>query len=165
MHINAQINNAKSLSSRAKVSCGLSEKIAVAAAEPISCKMPTWVLRAVTVRAGNFCSCYYSGEYSVYIYILIRQKDKLQFPSDLLVYSTIISLFFVSDIFSQVCNLNSGYFYQFRVFAANMVGVGKPSEASKAFLCEKWTMPEPGKETKRKQFLRTILLTSVKIKK
>ncbi|XP_026173045.1 myomesin-3 [Mastacembelus armatus] len=41
-------------------------------------------------------------------------------------------------------NLSSGHFYQFRVFAANVVGVGKPSEASEAFLCEKWTMPEPG---------------------
>ncbi|XP_068997823.1 myomesin-3 isoform X1 [Embiotoca jacksoni] len=44
----------------------------------------------------------------------------------------------------KVCNLTSGEFYQFRVFAANVVGVGKPSEASDAFLCEKWTMPEPG---------------------
>ncbi|XP_041798194.1 myomesin-3 [Chelmon rostratus] len=44
----------------------------------------------------------------------------------------------------KVRNLTSGHFYQFRVFAANMAGVGKPSEASEAFLCEKWTMPEPG---------------------
>ncbi|KAF7648754.1 hypothetical protein LDENG_00152440 [Lucifuga dentata] len=44
----------------------------------------------------------------------------------------------------KVCNLTSGHCYQFRVFAANIVGVGKPSEASEAFLCEKWTMPEPG---------------------
>ncbi|XP_008278820.1 myomesin-3 [Stegastes partitus] len=44
----------------------------------------------------------------------------------------------------KVCNLTSGDFYQFRVFAANVVGIGKPSEASEAFLCEKWTMPEPG---------------------
>ncbi|XP_076593460.1 myomesin-3 [Chaetodon auriga] len=44
----------------------------------------------------------------------------------------------------KVCNLTSGHFYQFRVFAANMAGVGKPSEASEAFLCERWTMPEPG---------------------
>ncbi|XP_074539735.1 myomesin-3 [Halichoeres trimaculatus] len=44
----------------------------------------------------------------------------------------------------KVCNLTSGHFYQFRVFAANMAGVGKPSEASDSFLCEKWTMPEPG---------------------
>ncbi|XP_034030002.1 myomesin-3 [Thalassophryne amazonica] len=44
----------------------------------------------------------------------------------------------------KVCNLTTGHYYEFRVFAANMVGVGKPSEASDAFLCEKWTMPEPG---------------------
>ncbi|XP_029360148.1 myomesin-3 isoform X2 [Echeneis naucrates] len=44
----------------------------------------------------------------------------------------------------RVYNLSGGHFYQFRVFAANLAGVGKPSEASDAFLCEKWTMPEPG---------------------
>uniref|UniRef100_A0A672ZSV8 Myomesin 3 n=1 Tax=Sphaeramia orbicularis TaxID=375764 RepID=A0A672ZSV8_9TELE len=44
----------------------------------------------------------------------------------------------------KVCNLTTGHFYQFRVYAANAAGVGKPSEASEAFLCEKWTMPEPG---------------------
>lgn len=44
----------------------------------------------------------------------------------------------------KVCNLTGGHFYQFRVFAANMAGVGTPSEASEAFLCEKWTMPQPG---------------------
>uniref|UniRef100_A0A4W6BZW8 Myomesin 3 n=1 Tax=Lates calcarifer TaxID=8187 RepID=A0A4W6BZW8_LATCA len=44
----------------------------------------------------------------------------------------------------RVGNLSNGHFYQFRVFAANIAGVGKPSEASEAFLCEKWTMPEPG---------------------
>ncbi|XP_060906102.1 myomesin-3 [Labrus mixtus] len=43
----------------------------------------------------------------------------------------------------KVCNLTSGRFYQFRVLAGNMAGVGKPSEASEDFLCEKWTMPEP----------------------
>lgn len=46
----------------------------------------------------------------------------------------------------QVRNLTSGHLYQFRVFAANMAGVGEPSEASEAFLCEKWTMPEPGED-------------------
>ncbi|XP_055759477.1 myomesin-3 isoform X1 [Salvelinus fontinalis] len=44
----------------------------------------------------------------------------------------------------KVCNLDWGHYYQFRVFAANVVGVGKPSEPSEAFLCEEWTMPEPG---------------------
>lgn len=44
----------------------------------------------------------------------------------------------------KVCNLTAGHFYQFRVYAANVAGVGKPSEPSEAFLCEKWTMPEPG---------------------
>ncbi|XP_075897501.1 myomesin-3 [Nelusetta ayraudi] len=44
----------------------------------------------------------------------------------------------------KVGNLDSGRFHQFRVFAANVAGVGKPSEASEAFLCEKWTMAEPG---------------------
>ncbi|KAM7421303.1 hypothetical protein PAMA_015448 [Pampus argenteus] len=44
----------------------------------------------------------------------------------------------------KISNLTSGHFYQFRVFAANVVGIGKPSDASEAFLCEKWTMPEPG---------------------
>lgn len=50
------------------------------------------------------------------------------------------------DVFPQVGNLDSGRFHQFRVFAANVAGVGKPSEASEAFLCEKWTMAEPGKD-------------------
>ncbi|KAM4736307.1 myomesin-3 [Anableps anableps] len=44
----------------------------------------------------------------------------------------------------RVSDLKTGHFYQFRVFAANAAGVGKPSDASEAFLCEKWTMPEPG---------------------
>ncbi|XP_061573268.1 myomesin-3 isoform X2 [Cololabis saira] len=44
----------------------------------------------------------------------------------------------------KVCSLTSGHFYQFRVFATNVAGVGKASDASEAFLCEEWTMPEPG---------------------
>lgn len=47
-------------------------------------------------------------------------------------------------VYLQVSNLTQGHFYQFRVFAANLAGVGKPSDASEAFLCEKWTMPQPG---------------------
>lgn len=63
---------------------------------------------------------------------------------------TIISLELISfsmpDKFPQVCSLTSGHFYQFRVFAANVAGVGKPSKPSEAFLCEMWTMPEPGED-------------------
>uniref|UniRef100_A0A3B3DUH9 Myomesin 3 n=1 Tax=Oryzias melastigma TaxID=30732 RepID=A0A3B3DUH9_ORYME len=46
----------------------------------------------------------------------------------------------------KVSNLICGHFYHFRVFAANLAGVGKPSDASEAFLCEKWTMPQPGEK-------------------
>uniref|UniRef100_A0A673JLD5 Myomesin-3-like n=1 Tax=Sinocyclocheilus rhinocerous TaxID=307959 RepID=A0A673JLD5_9TELE len=41
-------------------------------------------------------------------------------------------------------SLQEGRFYQFRVFAANIVGLGDASEPSELFLCERWTMPEPG---------------------
>ncbi|KTG03821.1 hypothetical protein cypCar_00037927, partial [Cyprinus carpio] len=44
----------------------------------------------------------------------------------------------------EVTGLQEGSFYQFRVFAANIVGLGEASEASELFLCERWTMPEPG---------------------
>ncbi len=45
----------------------------------------------------------------------------------------------------QVTGLQEGGFYQFRVFAAGIVGLGDASEPSELFLCERWTMPEPGK--------------------
>ncbi|XP_051528125.1 myomesin-2 isoform X3 [Myxocyprinus asiaticus] len=41
-------------------------------------------------------------------------------------------------------NLTGGVFYEFKIQAANLAGVGVPSEPSKAFACEAWTMPEPG---------------------
>ncbi|XP_041963044.1 myomesin-3 isoform X2 [Alosa sapidissima] len=44
----------------------------------------------------------------------------------------------------KVTNLHEGQYYQFHVFAANIVGTGKPSNPSEFFLCEEWTMAEPG---------------------
>ncbi|KAI7794945.1 myomesin-2 isoform X2 [Triplophysa rosa] len=41
-------------------------------------------------------------------------------------------------------NLTGEVFYEFKVQAANLAGVGLPSDPSKAFSCEAWTMPEPG---------------------
>uniref|UniRef100_A0A8C9VVC2 Myomesin 2a n=1 Tax=Scleropages formosus TaxID=113540 RepID=A0A8C9VVC2_SCLFO len=44
----------------------------------------------------------------------------------------------------NVENLKEGAFYQFRVKAGNVAGVGLSSEPSEAFHCEAWNMPEPG---------------------
>ncbi|XP_027025431.1 myomesin-2 isoform X2 [Tachysurus fulvidraco] len=44
----------------------------------------------------------------------------------------------------KVENLTAGTFYEFKVQAANMAGVGLPSDPSVPFACEAWTMPEPG---------------------
>lgn len=45
---------------------------------------------------------------------------------------------------TQVENLTAGNFYEFKVQAGNMAGVGLASEPSVPFACEAWTMPEPG---------------------
>uniref|UniRef100_A0A3B1JXM4 Myomesin 3 n=1 Tax=Astyanax mexicanus TaxID=7994 RepID=A0A3B1JXM4_ASTMX len=44
----------------------------------------------------------------------------------------------------KVSALLEGHYYQFRLFASNVIGLSKPSQPSEAFLCEPWTMPEPG---------------------
>uniref|UniRef100_A0A8C9W627 Myomesin 2a n=1 Tax=Scleropages formosus TaxID=113540 RepID=A0A8C9W627_SCLFO len=50
----------------------------------------------------------------------------------------------VQDRTVKVENLKEGAFYQFRVKAGNVAGVGLSSEPSEAFHCEAWNMPEPG---------------------
>nr|XP_023668868.1 myomesin-3 [Paramormyrops kingsleyae] len=44
----------------------------------------------------------------------------------------------------RVSGLQMGHRYRFRVFATNVVGLGPPSEPSDVFLCDPWTMDEPG---------------------
>lgn len=48
---------------------------------------------------------------------------------------------------SQVDNLMEGTFYEFKVQAANMAGVGLPSVPSLPMKCVAWTMEEPGTRT------------------
>lgn len=49
--------------------------------------------------------------------------------------------------FLKVGGLTSGAVYQFRVYGASLVGLGKASKPSAQFKCEAWTMPEPGNES------------------
>ncbi|XP_033479943.2 myomesin-2 isoform X1 [Epinephelus lanceolatus] len=50
----------------------------------------------------------------------------------------------VTERMCTVDNLTEGQFYVFKVQAANMAGVGVPSEPSAQMKCEAWTMEEPG---------------------
>lgn len=45
----------------------------------------------------------------------------------------------------KVEDLTEDAFYEFKVAAANLVGIGQPSDPSEHFKCKAWTMPEPGK--------------------
>ncbi|XP_017320506.1 myomesin-2 [Ictalurus punctatus] len=44
----------------------------------------------------------------------------------------------------KVQNLTPGAVYQFRVYGANVIGLGDASPVSAPFICEAWNMPEPG---------------------
>ncbi|XP_069741311.1 myomesin-2 isoform X2 [Narcine bancroftii] len=50
----------------------------------------------------------------------------------------------ISGTVYKVENLNEGGFYEFKVSAVNLGGVGIPSDCSRPFRCEAWTMAEPG---------------------
>lgn len=58
----------------------------------------------------------------------------------------------------QVDNLTAGTFYEFKVQAANMAGVGVPSAPSAAMKCEAWTMEEPGRRTTTIQYRQHPIL-------
>lgn len=45
----------------------------------------------------------------------------------------------------KVEDLTEDAFYEFKIAAANVVGIGHPSDPSEHFKCKAWTMPEPGK--------------------
>uniref|UniRef100_A0A3B4EUG5 Myomesin 2 n=1 Tax=Pundamilia nyererei TaxID=303518 RepID=A0A3B4EUG5_9CICH len=55
-----------------------------------------------------------------------------------------VNLNAVTERMCTVENLKEGTFYEFRVTAGNMAGVGLPSAASVPMKCEAWTMEEPG---------------------
>ncbi|KFW07624.1 M-protein, striated muscle, partial [Fulmarus glacialis] len=41
-------------------------------------------------------------------------------------------------------DLTEDAFYEFKVAATNLIGIGQPSDPSEHFKCKAWTMPEPG---------------------
>ncbi|CAG5854562.1 unnamed protein product [Menidia menidia] len=50
----------------------------------------------------------------------------------------------VSERLYKVEGLTEGAIYQFRVYGANLAGLGPASKQSEDFSCEPWKMPEPG---------------------
>nr|XP_029134237.1 myomesin-2-like isoform X1 [Labrus bergylta] len=55
-----------------------------------------------------------------------------------------VNLQAVTERICTIDSLTEGTFYEFKVQAANMAGVGVPSAPSAAMKCEAWTMEEPG---------------------
>uniref|UniRef100_A0A1A8RXF0 Myomesin 2 n=1 Tax=Nothobranchius rachovii TaxID=451742 RepID=A0A1A8RXF0_9TELE len=55
-----------------------------------------------------------------------------------------VNLSAVTERICQVDNLTEGTFYEFRIQAGNLAGVGVPSAPSNPMKCEAWTFPEPG---------------------
>ncbi|KAM9363432.1 myomesin-2 [Symphorus nematophorus] len=55
-----------------------------------------------------------------------------------------VNLTGVKERICTVDNLTEGNFYEFKVQAANMAGVGVPSAPSAPMKCEAWTMEQPG---------------------
>uniref|UniRef100_A0A8C3PBY8 Myomesin 2 n=1 Tax=Chrysemys picta bellii TaxID=8478 RepID=A0A8C3PBY8_CHRPI len=50
----------------------------------------------------------------------------------------------VKERIYTVEDLTENSFYEFRVAATNLAGIGLPSDPSEHFMCKAWTMPEPG---------------------
>ncbi|XP_074803884.1 myomesin-2 isoform X3 [Natator depressus] len=50
----------------------------------------------------------------------------------------------VKERIYTVEDLTENSFYEFKVAATNLVGIGLPSDPSEHFMCKAWTMPEPG---------------------
>ncbi|KAM8967470.1 myomesin-1 [Pelodytes ibericus] len=50
----------------------------------------------------------------------------------------------ISDRAYRVLNLKENVIYQYQVYACNLAGVGIPSQPSKSFKCEEWTIAVPG---------------------
>ncbi|KAL6111144.1 myom2 [Pungitius sinensis] len=55
-----------------------------------------------------------------------------------------VNLTGVTERLCSIDNLTEGVFYEFKIQAANMAGVGVPSAPSAPMKCEAWTMDEPG---------------------
>ncbi|KAK0139338.1 Myomesin-2 [Merluccius polli] len=69
-------------------------------------------------------------------YVDRRNADKLQWKE--------VNVSAIKERVYTVSNLTEGTFYEFKVQAGNMAGVGVPSDPSTPMKCEAWTMAEPG---------------------